>query len=94
MTAKVKNVKRGKRATVKVRVRVAGVTSPRGTVTVRYGTTTTRVKLTAKRRGAVSVRLPQLHKGTYRVRVTYAPSGSSKKVLTKATSKRVTLSVR
>ena len=94
VTAKVKNVKRGKRATVTVRVRAAGVSKPRGTLSVRYGKKTVRVKLVAKHKGKASVRLPKLRKGTHHVRVTYSPSGSSKKVLTKATSKRVTLRVR
>lgn len=94
VTARVKNIKAGKRAKVSVRVRAAGLAKPRGTLSIKYGKKTIRVKLAAKRKGKATVRLPKLKKGTYRVRVTYKPTGSSKKLVTKASSKRVTLRVR
>ena len=94
VTAKVKNVKAGKRARVVVRVKAAGLAKPRGTVIVKYGKKTIKTKLAAKRKGKITVRLPRLTKGTYRVRVTFKPKAKSKKLVTKATSKRVTLRVR
>ena len=94
VTAKVKNVKAGKRARVVVRVKAAGLAKPRGTVIVKYGKKTVKSKLAAKRKGKVTVRLPKLKKGTYRVRVTYQPKAKSKKFVTKATAKKTTLRVR
>ena len=94
VTAKVKNVKAGKRAKVVVRVKVAGLAKPRGTVRVKYGKKTIKVKLAAKRKGKVAVRLPKLAKGKYKIRVIYKPNAKAKKFVTKAKSKKVSLRVR
>lgn len=51
-------------------------------------------KLKASAKGRVTVRLPRLARGAYRIKVTYTPSAKSKKHVTKASSKRVTLRVR
>lgn len=51
-------------------------------------------KVKASAKGRVTVRLPRLARGAYRIKVTYTPSAKSKKHVTKASSKRVTLRVR
>ena len=61
----------------KIKVTVAPTSSkPTGTVTVHYGSKTKSVKLTAGDKGKVTVTLPKLKKGTYKVYATYG--GSSK----------------
>lgn len=69
-----------------LRVKVTGVTRPTGTLTVRHGSTTTRVVLKAKHRGSVTVKLPR---GTRTVKISYSGSAG----ITKA-SKTVKLKVR
>ncbi|MDQ2624960.1 MAG: hypothetical protein M3Y20_07355 [Actinomycetota bacterium] len=94
VTAKASSVKVGKRAKVVVRVKASGLSRPKGTVTVKYGTRTVKVKLAAKRKGKVTVRLPQLAKGRYAIKVSFKPSGASAKYVTKASAKKTTLRVR
>src|SRR5690606_6754842 len=94
VTAKASSVKVGKRAKVVVRVKASGLSRPKGTVTVRYGTRTVKVTLAAKRKGKVTVRLPQLAKGRYAIKVSFKPSGASAKYVTKASAKKTTLRVR
>jgi len=91
---KAKSVKAGKRATVAVTVKAAGVARPTGTVTVKYGKKTVKVKVKAKAKGKVSVKLPKLKAGKHAIKVTYSPDAKAKKSLKKATSKKVTLRVR
>ena len=69
-----------------LRVKVTGVTRPTGTLTVRHGSTTTRVVLKAKHRGSVTVKLPR---GTRTVKISYSGSAGIAKA-----SKTVKLKVR
>lgn len=90
---KAKNLKRGKKATLAVRVTGTSATAPTGKITVKVGSKTVSktVKL-KKRKGqwTASVRTTRLPRGV--VRVVYAPSGDAKKNLVKgsySTGKRV-----
>lgn len=79
------SAKAGKRKAT-ITVRATGITSPTGTLTIRYGTTTKRVRLASKHRGKVTVKLP---KGRYTVKISYSGSSSISK-----TSRSVKLTVR
>lgn len=90
---KVKNLKRGKKATLTVRVSGTAATKATGKIKVKVGSKTVSktVKL-KKRKGSwtATVRTTRLPKGV--VRVVYAPSGAAKKNLAKgaySTGKRV-----
>lgn len=80
-------VSTAKRATIKVTVSPAAV-HPDGTVTVHIGAKT--VKATLRADGTVSVKLPKLKKGTYKVYATYAGSTTG---LAASTSAKVKLKV-
>ena len=69
-----------------ITVRATGITSPTGTLTISYGTTTKRVKLSSKHRGTITVKLP---KGRYTVKISYSGSSSISKA-----SRSVKLTVR
>ena len=94
VTAKTKSVKVGKRAKVTVRVKVAGLKKPAGTITLKYGKKKVKVKVKAKHAGKVTVRLPKLAKGRYKLVASFKPSGSTARYATSAKSKKVTLRVR
>ena len=73
----------------KVTVRVSPTSGkPTGTVTVHYGTKSKKVTLSAAKKGSVSITLPLLKKGTYKVyasyggNATYAADSSTKVTLT------------
>ncbi len=72
---------------VQIRVRATGITAkPTGTLKVTYAKKTRTIKLTAKRKGVVTVKVPRTKRlGALKVR--YAPTGASKKFLTARTSK-------
>lgn len=69
-----------------ITVRATGITSPTGTLTISYGKTTKRVKLTSKHRGTITVKLPT---GRYTVKISYSGSTSISKA-----SRSVKLTVR
>src|SRR5690606_26798807 len=94
VTAKASSVKAGTRAKVVVRVKTAGLAKPTGTLTVKLGSQTVKAKLSAKRKGKITVRLPRLRAGTYTIKVSFKPSKKAKKLVTKASSKKVVLRVR
>lgn len=94
VTARVKNAKVGKRAKVTVRVKAAGLARPKGTVTVKYGKKSVKVKLKASKKGKVTVRLPKLKKGKYKITVRFAASLSTKKYVTKPKATKVNLRVK
>lgn len=94
VTAKVKSVKASKRAKVRVTVKVAGLAKPAGRLTVKVGKRSVKARLKASARGKVTVRLPKLRKGKYKVRVSYRPSTKHSKFVRSAKSKKVTLRVR
>ncbi|MDR1151465.1 MAG: Ig-like domain-containing protein, partial [Bifidobacteriaceae bacterium] len=76
VTAKVAKAKigRGTRATVKVTVKVPGSAKPTGKVAVSWGSRTKAVTLKASAKGKVTVKLPRLSRGTYRLTVRYVDS--------------------
>ncbi|ROS30438.1 hypothetical protein [Cellulomonas sp. PhB150] len=78
----------------KVVVKVTGQVGPRGTVKVRYGSRSVVVKMTPKSNNRVTVVLPKLKRGTYKVSATFTPTGSSASCLTPASSSSRTLRVR
>lgn len=87
-------VKPGARPTVKVKVASGVVARPTGTVTLRYGGATVRVRLAGADRGVVSVRLPARKKGSYALTASYAPSGAAAGLLSGASAKKVVIRVR
>lgn len=75
----------------KVKVTVSPTAdNPTGTVTVHYGSKTKKATLKASADGEVTVTLPKLKRGTYKVWVTYAGSDE----FASSTSSKVTLRVR
>ena len=97
-TARVKaskvTVKRSARARLSVSVATSATARPMGTVTVKVAGKTVRVKVSAKAKGKVKVLLPKISKrGTYKAKVTFSPSGSTK-VSTKARTVTTTVRVR
>lgn len=98
LTPKVKaskvTVERSARARLSVSVTTSATSRPTGTLTVKVAGKTVRVKVSAKSKGKVRVTLPKITKrGTYKVRVTFSPSGSTK-VSTKARTVTTTVRVR
>jgi len=87
LTAKLSATKVSHTKRVSVAVRVTGQSGPSGKVTVTYGKKHLTTTLKTSGHGKVSVRLPTLKKGTYKVTVTFAPTGSSAHYLT---SRKVT----
>lgn len=94
VTVKAATVKVGQRPRVVVRVRTGPIAKPAGTVRVKLGSRTVRVKLKAKHRGKVTARLPRLAKGKHRITVRYAPNAKTKKHVTKPKATKVALRVR
>ena len=60
----------GKRAKVVVRIKASGYPKPAGTVRVKVGKKTVKAKLKASAKGRLTVRLPRLARGAYRIKVT------------------------
>lgn len=88
-----KSVAKSKQATIKVAISAA-ISKPTGTVktTVNGKTVKTTVKASAK--GKVSIKLPKItKKGSYKVKVTFSPSGDTKKSTTTSSSVTKTLKV-
>ncbi|MFT3888909.1 MAG: Ig-like domain repeat protein [Arachnia sp.] len=74
------SVKRGKQATVKVAVSSAATGKPVGTVKVTVNGKTVKKSVSSSVKGKVSVTLPKVSKkGTYSVKVSFVPSGSTAK---------------
>ena len=89
------SAKRTSTVKVTVTVKATGVSKPTGKVTVKVGSKTVTKTVSSSAKGKVTVTLPkQAKKGTYKVSVTYTPSGSTAKVVTKgsASSHKLTLS--
>ncbi|HWJ85232.1 MAG TPA: Ig-like domain repeat protein, partial [Cellulomonas sp.] len=82
------------RVVVTVTVTATGVKAPTGVVTVRYGSKSVKAKVTSSKHGKVTVTLPRLRKGSYAVTATFAPSGSTGKVVSSAKAKAGTLRIR
>ncbi|MDR1295570.1 MAG: Ig-like domain-containing protein [Bifidobacteriaceae bacterium] len=78
----------GGRATVTVSVKVAGSPRPVGTVVVSWGKGTKTATLKASAKGKVTIRLPRLSRGTYKVKAKYIDSNG------KATSSSAALRLR
>ena len=94
VTASKATVKSGATARLSVSVATSATARPTGTVTVKVAGKTVRVKVSAKAKGKVKVLLPKITKrGTYKVTVTFSPSGSTK-VSTKARTVTTTVRVR
>ena len=94
LAVKAKSVKARKRAKVVVRVKVSGYAKPAGTVRIKYGKKTVKAKLKASAKGKVTVRLPKLTKGRYKLTVRFTASAKTKKYVTKPKATKVTLRVR
>lgn len=86
-------VKAGSRAKVTLKVSLKGLSKPTGTVKVKVGSRSVKVKLSKKAKGKVSVRLPALTKGKYKATVSFTPDKKTGK-LVKKVSKKVTLRVK
>ncbi|WP_193609800.1 glycoside hydrolase family 3 N-terminal domain-containing protein [Nocardioides lijunqiniae] len=84
----------GARPKVRVRVSSAALERPTGRVVVRYAGRVLRVNLAARADGVVTVRLPGRPRGTYRLQVSYSPTGQSARVLTGAAAQVVRVVVR
>ncbi|MDF1487427.1 Ig-like domain repeat protein [Tessaracoccus caeni] len=81
-------VAKGKQATIKVSISAA-TSKPTGTVTVKVNGKTVKKTVSSSAKGKVSVKLPKISKkGSYKVSVSFKPSGSTAK--STAASKSVT----
>ncbi|SDE11565.1 glycoside hydrolase family 3 N-terminal domain-containing protein [Nocardioides lianchengensis] len=89
-----KRVRPGTRPKVRVRVSSSAIDRATGRITLRYAGKVLRVTLDRADRGVVTVRLPARRKGSYRLAVTYDPTGSAARVLTGATARKVSVRVR
>lgn len=89
-----KKISRGARATLVVRVKTPLARKPTGTVKIRYGGKSRAVKLKARAKGKVTVRLPRLSPGRHKVRVRYAPAKKLRPYLKTTMSRTVTIRVR
>jgi YD repeat-containing protein len=78
----------------RVTVAVKGQVGATGTVTVRYGSRTVSTAMKASSKNKVTLVLPRLKKGSYKVTATYVPTGRSAKVLTSKKVSAGTLRVR
>ena len=89
-----KKVAKGKKATVKVTVS-APVAKPTGTVKITVNGKTVKAKLTTKGKGKVSVKLPTLKKkGSYKVKASFTPSGTTAKSTSASKTVTKTLKVK
>ncbi|MCR6688216.1 Ig-like domain repeat protein [Cellulomonas sp.] len=86
-------VKAGTRAKAVVTVKAAGMTAPTGKVTVTVGSKKAIVTLGASAKGKVTVTLPAMPRGSYKVKAAFAPSTTAAAVLKPASSAAVTLRV-
>ncbi|MFT3888917.1 MAG: alkaline phosphatase [Arachnia sp.] len=88
------SVKRGKQATVKVSVSSAATGKPVGTVKVTVNGKTVKKSVSSSVKGKVSVTLPKVSKkGTYSVKVSFVPSGSTAKSTSSSSTVTKTLRV-
>ncbi|WP_029289884.1 hypothetical protein [Cellulomonas sp. HZM] len=78
----------------KVVVKVTGRIWSSGTVKVRYGSHSVTAKMTSASKNKVTVTLPRLKHGTYKVSASFTPSGTTAKVLTSGNSATTKLAVR
>lgn len=89
-TAKVslaaKTMKANKAGKVTVKVATTGVSKPTGKLTVKVGKKTVTKTLKSSHKGKTTVTLPKLKKGKHTVKVTFAPSGSTKHAAKSKTS--------
>src|SRR5690606_39682795 len=85
-----KTVKASERAKVTVRVKVVGIAKPTGKLVFKDGKKKIRiVKLKAKHRGKITVRLPRLSAGKHKITVTYQGTKQIKKRTSKVMVLRV-----
>ena len=96
VTVKVaKKASTAKRVKVTVRVKAPHLTSkPTGKVKITYGKKTRTVTLKAKHKGKVTVSLPRLSQGSYKIRARYAPAKKWRPYVKAKNSKKSTLRVR
>jgi hypothetical protein len=85
-----KRVAANTRPKVRVTVRVPGIAAPVGTIKVRFGQSVKSYKLTAVKKGTITVRLPVMERGTSTVRAWFA--GTSQ--IAKRTAKTFRLTAR
>ncbi|MBK7819843.1 MAG: Ig-like domain repeat protein [Tessaracoccus sp.] len=88
-----KSVKKGTQATIKVTVSAA-TSKPTGKVTVTVNGKKVAKTVKASAKGKVSIKLPKISKaGSYKVKASFAPSGSTAKSTAKSTTVTKTLKV-
>ncbi|MDF1488204.1 alkaline phosphatase [Tessaracoccus caeni] len=88
------SVKKGKQATIKVSVSAA-TSKPTGKVTVKVNGKTVTKSVKASANGKVSVKLPKINKkGSYKVKVSFKPSGDTAKSTSSSKSVSKTLKVK
>ncbi len=86
-------IAKGKQATAKLTV-TAAVSKPTGTVKITVNGKTVTAQLTAAGKGKVSVKLPAIKKkGSYKVKTTFTPTGTTKTSTTKSSTVSKTLKV-
>ncbi|MDF1487067.1 alkaline phosphatase [Tessaracoccus caeni] len=87
-------VAKGKQATIKVAVSSAATSKPTGKVTVKVNGKTVTKSVSSSAKGAVSVKLPKISKkGSYKVTVSFKPSGDTAKSTSSSKSVTKTLKV-
>jgi len=90
-----KKVSKKAKAKVTIIVKLGAITKkPTGKITLTYGSKSRTYTLKAAKKGKLTVRLPQLGKGKYRIKAKYTPAKKFAKVATSGTSPKVTLKVR
>jgi len=83
-------VRVGSRAKATVRVKVVGIAKPTGKLVFKDGKKKIRVvKLKAKHRGKITVRIPRLAAGKHKITVTYQGTKQVKKKTSKASTLRI-----
>ncbi len=89
-----KSIKASKKAKVTITVKTGSLTKkPAGTLKLSYGNKSKTYNLKSSKKGKLTVTLPKLKKGTYKIKVKYTPAKSLKKYVKAKTSKTVKLKV-
>jgi len=88
-------IKKSKKAKLKIVVKAGALTKkPTGTLKVTFGKKSKSYSLKASKKGKLTVTLPKLKRGTYKIKVRYTPAKTYKKYVKAKTSKTVKLTVR
>jgi len=91
---KKKKVSHSAKAKVVVKIKTKGIAKPKGKIRVTFGKKSKTVTIKPKHKGKITVTLPKLKKGTYKIKAKYTPKGAFKTYTSAKTSKVVKLKIK